>query len=107
VVLYGSLATPALGILSVWLYAAIRPRYGAGPTTSVIAGFAVWLVTFLVDACWATLGIVSVRLFVIMKVTDLLAIVLATIPLSKLNWLNDVGVRAHNTAFRASRFQKI
>jgi hypothetical protein len=31
------------GILIVWLYAAIRPRYGAGPTTAVYAGLAVWV----------------------------------------------------------------
>src|SRR5712691_7867613 len=30
------------GILMVWLYAAIRPRYGAGPKTAVCAGLAVW-----------------------------------------------------------------
>jgi len=34
--------TFALGIASVWLYAAIRPRYGAGPWTAVCAGLAVW-----------------------------------------------------------------
>ena len=31
------------GILMVWLYAAIRPRYGAGPKTAVWAGLAVWV----------------------------------------------------------------
>ncbi len=37
-----------LGIAIVWIYAAIRPRFGAGPKTAVIAGFAVWfLVWFL------------------------------------------------------------
>ena len=30
------------GIFMVWLYAAIRPRYGAGPRTAVCAGLAVW-----------------------------------------------------------------
>jgi hypothetical protein len=30
------------GIFMVWLYAAIRPRYGAGPTTAACAGLAVW-----------------------------------------------------------------
>ncbi len=30
------------GIFMVWLYAAIRPRYGAGPKTAVCAGLAVW-----------------------------------------------------------------
>ena len=30
------------GIAAVWLYAAIRPRYGAGPGTAVKAGVAAW-----------------------------------------------------------------
>jgi hypothetical protein len=33
----------AYGIFAVWLYAAIRPRYGAGPKTAVCAGVAVWV----------------------------------------------------------------
>ena len=32
-----------LGIVMVWLYAAIRPRFGPGPRTAVIAGVVVWL----------------------------------------------------------------
>lgn len=31
------------GIFLVWLYAAIRPRFGAGPGTAVKAGLAVWV----------------------------------------------------------------
>lgn len=31
-----------IGIASVWLYAAIRPRYGAGPGTAARAGITVW-----------------------------------------------------------------
>jgi len=31
-----------VGIFAVWLYAAIRPRYGAGPKTALCAGAAVW-----------------------------------------------------------------
>src|SRR5205809_121700 len=30
------------GIGLLWVYAAIRPRFGAGPKTGVIAGVAVW-----------------------------------------------------------------
>jgi hypothetical protein len=33
-----------LGIGSVWVYAGIRPRFGAGPGTAVRAGLAVWAV---------------------------------------------------------------
>ena len=33
----------ALGFLGVWLYAAIRPRYGAGPKTALRVAFFLWL----------------------------------------------------------------
>ena len=36
-----------IGILAVWLYAAIRPRFGAGARTAVIAGVAAWLFVHL------------------------------------------------------------
>ncbi len=39
--------TFVLGIASVWLYAAIRPRYGAGPKTAICAGLAVWVFAHL------------------------------------------------------------
>ena len=37
-----------VGIFIVWLYAAIRPRYGAGPKTAVLAGLAVWFILWLI-----------------------------------------------------------
>jgi hypothetical protein len=30
------------GTLTLWLYAAIRPRFGPGPKTAALAGFFVW-----------------------------------------------------------------
>lgn len=36
----------AFGIVTVWLYAAIRPRFGPGPRTAVVAGLAVWVLVF-------------------------------------------------------------
>ncbi len=36
-----------LGILVVWLYAAIRPRFGADAKTAILAGFFVWLFAWL------------------------------------------------------------
>src|SRR5688500_19871690 len=35
------------GVFLVWLYAAIRPRFGAGPGTAVKAGIAGWFVASL------------------------------------------------------------
>jgi hypothetical protein len=41
----------ALGVFTVWIYAAIRPRFGAGPMTAVCAGLIVWfLVSLFVSA---------------------------------------------------------
>ena len=36
-----------VGIFAVWLYAAIRPRYGVGPKTAICAGVAVWSLGYL------------------------------------------------------------
>src|SRR5216110_3168441 len=35
------------GVFLVWLYAAIRPRFGAGPATAAKAGVAAWFVGLL------------------------------------------------------------
>ncbi|MEQ8331402.1 MAG: hypothetical protein RH859_13165 [Longimicrobiales bacterium] len=33
-----------LGIVLIWLYAAMRPRFGPGPRTAAMAGLAVWFI---------------------------------------------------------------
>ena len=35
-----------VGIAAVWIYAAIRPRYGPGPGTAVRAGLVSWVLCF-------------------------------------------------------------
>jgi hypothetical protein len=39
-----------VGLSAVWLYAAIRPRYGAGPKTAACAGAAVWFLAYFLSA---------------------------------------------------------
>lgn len=46
------------GIWAMWLYAAIRPRYGAGPKTAVVAGLSWWVISSLIDATWGSFGFV-------------------------------------------------
>lgn len=41
------LLTLLLGCFAVWLYAAIRPRFGPGPKTATIAGLIVWALVAL------------------------------------------------------------
>ena len=48
-----------MGIWAVWLYSAIVPRYGAKPTTAMIAGIAWWILKTLQSGKWAGLGLVA------------------------------------------------
>jgi hypothetical protein len=41
-----------LAFVVAWLYAAIRPRFGPGPITGVIAGSAVWVAGYGVPTIW-------------------------------------------------------
>jgi hypothetical protein len=52
------------GLLVVWLYAAIRPRFGPGPKTALRAGFAVWLAATLLVFGLTTMGIFTLSTFV-------------------------------------------
>jgi hypothetical protein len=49
----------AEGIWAMWLYAAIRPRYGGGLKTAAVAGSAWWVISSLIDATWGSFGFVS------------------------------------------------
>ena len=44
------------GLLLVWTYAAMRPRFGPGPKTAVIAGFQIWGVAFLMYLSMTVMG---------------------------------------------------
>jgi len=68
-----------LGIAAVWIYAAIRPRYGAGVGTAVRAGLVAWgLSVFLSNLANYPLGLFPTRLLVITSVVSLFEIVIAT-----------------------------
>ncbi len=48
-----------LGILLTWLYAAIRPNFGPGPKTAMIAGLFFFLATGAVWASYPVIGLMS------------------------------------------------
>ena len=49
-----------LGLLTVWMYAAMRPRLGAGPKSAMIAGLFVWLLYYgLVNVGIGLMGVFS------------------------------------------------
>jgi len=69
-----------VGIATVWLYAAIRPRYGAGLKTAIRAGLVTWAVAvFLPNLGNYPLGLFPTRLLVISSTVALVEIVGATL----------------------------
>jgi hypothetical protein len=68
------------GIAAVWLYAAIRTRYGAGPGTAIRAGCAAWALTsFLPTLGNYAAGILPTRVLLITAVVSLADIVVGTL----------------------------
>ena len=66
-----------IGILLVWLYAAMRPRFGAGPKTAMLAAFVIWLCGFLFYLDWLYLGTMSVASYAIVSVVMMITLAVA------------------------------
>lgn len=69
-----------IGLVALWIYAGIRPRYGPGPKTAVRAGLAVWL-TWYVPAsfAWASLHLVPTRTLVWGALVGLVEVLVGTL----------------------------
>lgn len=68
------------GIAAIWLYAAIRPRFGPGPATAVITGVAFWFVGyFWSGAVMYALHMYPARLMAISLCWELVESVMATL----------------------------
>lgn len=69
-----------IGIFSVWLYAAIRPRYGAGPKTALGVGSFVWSLGYLLTSVTPfLLNLYPRRIFAIGLTVGLVEVLLATL----------------------------
>ena len=68
------------GIFAVWFYAAIRPRFGAGPRTAVCAGIAVWFIGYLLPLLgYAANDLFPANLIAIGCVVGLVETILGTV----------------------------
>lgn len=67
------------GISIVWLYARLRPVYGLGVRTAVIAAVAWWFIVSLGDATWCSFGLFPPRTVIPLMFGTLPALVLATL----------------------------
>ena len=61
-----------LGILIVWTYAAIRPRFGPGPRTAIFAGLIPYFAICVIILGFAMGGLFPMALFVKMAVIGLI-----------------------------------
>jgi hypothetical protein len=68
------------GIALVQLYAAIRPRFGPGPSTAVKAGLFVWVIAGLLHSIGeGPLGLLPMRLYVIGAIVALIEFPIAAV----------------------------
>lgn len=67
----------AVGFLLVWLYAAMRPRFGPGMKTAALAAFAVWLCGFLFYLDWLYLGMMSPGLYALTSLVMIITLLIA------------------------------
>jgi hypothetical protein len=69
-----------VGILAVWVYAAVRPRFGAGLRTAVRTGLMLWLLVYVQSTVgMAPMNIWPRRLMLIGLPVSLVEIVVATV----------------------------
>jgi len=55
-----------MGLVCIWLYAAIRPRFGPGPRTAMIAGLALFMIGYFpLGLLLLELGLYTVRTTII------------------------------------------
>ncbi|MGC9955173.1 MAG: hypothetical protein ABSD21_12995 [Rhizomicrobium sp.] len=70
----------AIGLVAVWTYAAIRPRFGAGPKTAVYAALLTWVTAYvLMNVSPLITGMFPQTLFLTLVGAGLVEIIVATV----------------------------
>lgn len=64
-----------LGILIVWLYAAMRPRFGPGSATATKAAIAAWVAVALINANLAISGMFGPKIVALSTVMTLVGMI--------------------------------
>ncbi|MBM3814746.1 MAG: hypothetical protein FJW20_24235 [Acidimicrobiia bacterium] len=73
------------GIFTVWLYAAIRPRYGPGVKTALCAGSSVWLIGYAMALAFPVLAdLFPIKLIAISLLWGLVELLVASVVGAKL-----------------------
>ena len=67
-----------MGILIVWNYAAMRPRFGPGPGTAVKAGLVLYLAVTAVLFGFTTIGVFTMDMFLKQSAVWVVAVIVAS-----------------------------
>ena len=66
-----------VGIMLVWMYAAMRPRFGPGPKTAMISAFIVWLFGFLFYLDWLYTGMMTPMTYALVSLVMIVTLAIA------------------------------
>src|SRR5678815_3103848 len=66
-----------VGLLLVWLYAAIRPRFGPGPKTAVYAALVVWVCGFVFHIDLLLTGLATTTTYAMASVVALVQLLVS------------------------------
>lgn len=66
-------------IATIWIYAAIRPRFGPGPKTATYAAIASWVIGTSVASYFYVIGFFGTDLYLASSVEELINAIIATI----------------------------
>lgn len=72
------IAAFVIGFLLVWLYAAMRPRFGPGPKTAILAGLAVWVTAVVYHLDWLLMGLMSTTTYAMAVIAGLVQLLAAS-----------------------------
>ena len=71
--------TFVVGIVLIWLYAAMRPRFGAGIKTAIIAAVALWVIAMISAAGDVIVGITTADSLIVPGIWTLVETIVAAI----------------------------
>ena len=66
-----------VGMLLVWLYAAMRPRFGAGMKTASYAALAVWVCGFVFHLDWLLVGLMTPATYMLASIAAFIQVIAA------------------------------
>ncbi len=71
----------ATGIFMMWMYAVIRPHYGPGPKTAILAGVAVWVIATLLPnvAFMGVMGFFPMNLTILTTAAGIVELAIASL----------------------------